>query len=149
MLFCLYIKCKPTQYEPPHDKTNKMSAPSEDSDQPGHPPSLTRVFAVHMKKAWVLSYPLSAQQRLWSDLSHRWVHVSLLVLSRGGSFALYHCLWCMMINKMSGCCWADVNITVTFRTDRSGQMVQTQIRLLLIRIYTLCHSICIFFDSFH
>ena len=42
-------------------------APSEDSDQPGHPPSLIRVFAVHMKKAWVLSYPLSAQQRLWSD----------------------------------------------------------------------------------
>ena len=25
------------------------------------------VFTVHMKKAWVLSYPLSAQQRLWSD----------------------------------------------------------------------------------
>ena len=35
-------------------------APSEDSDQPGHPPSLIRVFAVRMKKAWVLSYPLSA-----------------------------------------------------------------------------------------
>ena len=28
-------------YEPYHDKTNKMAcAPSEDSDQPGHPPSL-------------------------------------------------------------------------------------------------------------
>ena len=55
-------------------------APSEDSDQPGHPPSLIRVFAVHMKKAWVLSYPLSAQRRLWSDLdaqadlSLRWAH---------------------------------------------------------------------------
>ena len=33
-------------FEPPRDKTNKMAcAPSEDSDQPGHPPSLTRVFA--------------------------------------------------------------------------------------------------------
>ena len=33
--------------EPPHDKTNKMAcAPSEDSDQPGHPPSLIRVFTV-------------------------------------------------------------------------------------------------------
>ena len=48
-------------------------------DEPGHPPSLIRVFTVHMKKAWVLSYPLSAQQRLWSDwadaqsdLSLRW-----------------------------------------------------------------------------
>ena len=33
-------------YEPPHDKTNKMTMPSEDSDQPGHPPSLIRVLAV-------------------------------------------------------------------------------------------------------
>ena len=41
--------------------------PSEDSDQPGHPPSPIRVFAVRMKKPWVLSYPLSAQRRLWSD----------------------------------------------------------------------------------
>ena len=38
--------------ELPHDKTNKMaSAPSEDSDQPGHLPSLIRVFAGRMKKA--------------------------------------------------------------------------------------------------
>ena len=60
--------------EPPHDKTSKMAyAPSEDSDQPGHPPSLIRVFAVCMKKAWVLSYPLSAQRILirlgWSESS--------------------------------------------------------------------------------
>ena len=54
-----------TKFEPDHDKTNKMvCAPSEDSDQPGHPPSLIRVFAARMKKAWVLSYPLSAQRRL-------------------------------------------------------------------------------------
>ena len=52
-------------------------APSEDYDQPGHPPSLIRVFAVHMKKVWVLSCPLSAQRRLirlggcpvWSESS--------------------------------------------------------------------------------
>ena len=71
-------------FEPPHDKTNKMAcAPSEDLDQPAvHPPSLIRVFAVHMKKAWVLSYPVSAQQRHWSDwadaqadLSLHWAHM--------------------------------------------------------------------------
>ena len=46
--------------ELPHDKTNKMAcAPSKDSDQPGHLPSLIRVFAVRMKKPWDLSYPLS------------------------------------------------------------------------------------------
>ena len=45
------------------------------------PPSLIKVFAVRMKKAWVLSYPLSTQRRLRSDwvdaqadLSLRWVH---------------------------------------------------------------------------
>ena len=67
-------------FELPHDKTNKMiCAPSEDSDQPGY---LIRVFAVCIKKAWVLSYPLSIQRRLWSDwadaqadLSLCWVHM--------------------------------------------------------------------------
>ena len=40
------------RFEPPRDKTSKVAcAPSEDSDQPGHPPSLIRVFAVRMKKA--------------------------------------------------------------------------------------------------
>ena len=63
-------------------KTNKMACvPGEESDQPGHPPSLIGVFTVRMKKAWVLSFPLSAQQRLrsdWADaqadLSLRWAH---------------------------------------------------------------------------
>ena len=54
--------------EPAHDKTNKMAcAPIEDWDHPGHSPSLIRVFALSLKKAWVFSYPLSAQQRLWSN----------------------------------------------------------------------------------
>ena len=58
--------------EPAYDKTYKKAcALSEDSDQPGHPPSLIRVFAVRMKKVWVLSYSLSAQRRLWSDRADR------------------------------------------------------------------------------
>ena len=41
-------------YEPQHDKTNKVTrASSEDSDQPGHPPSLIRVFAF---AKWVATY---------------------------------------------------------------------------------------------
>ena len=72
---CLYIWATIWQNQ------QSECAPSEDSDQPGHPPSLIRVFAVHMKKAWVLSYPLSTQGRFWSDwadaqadLSLRWAH---------------------------------------------------------------------------
>ena len=65
-------------------------APSEE-DLPGHPPSLIRVFADGKKKAWVLSYPLSAQRKLWSDwayaqadLSLRWAHSHFIgfVMSR-------------------------------------------------------------------
>ena len=79
--------------EPPHDKTNKMvCAPSKDSDQPGHPSRLIRVFAVRMKKGWVLRYPLSASEdsdQTWRMPRLIWVFagrtVILLVLSRGGS----------------------------------------------------------------
>ena len=84
-------------------------ASSEDSDQPGHPPSLIRVFAVRMKKPWGLSYPLSAQRRLWSD----WADVFtgrtliLLVLSCRGSYSRKvwqtstktHRLWLMTRHK--------------------------------------------------
>ena len=58
------------------------------------------VFAVRLKKAWVLSYLLSAQRRLWSDLggcpgwseSSLGVHAISFVLSRCGSFA-FHCVF--------------------------------------------------------
>ena len=46
-----------------------------------HASSLIRIFVVCMKKAWVHSYPLSAQWRLWSDwgvfvvrMKKAWVH---------------------------------------------------------------------------
>ena len=85
-------------------------APSEDSDQPGHPPRLIRVFAVRMKKAWVLSYPLSAQRRRWSDwadaqadLSLRWAHshfvgfvMSRLICGLEKACLTVQFLWCMV-----------------------------------------------------
>ena len=67
------------------------------SDQPGHRPSLIRVFAVRMKKHWALNYLLNAQWRLfrlgacpgWSE-SLPWAHSHLLVLSCGGSYHSIH-----------------------------------------------------------
>ena len=69
---------------------------SEDSDQTGLMPRLIwvsaqiwwlrsaktssqiwSVFAVCMKKAWVLNYPLSAQRRLWSDWADAQADLSL------------------------------------------------------------------------
>ena len=50
LLFNLkYTKCtrQAKSDEPLHDKTNKIAcAPSEDSDQPGHLPSLIRILGV-------------------------------------------------------------------------------------------------------
>ena len=43
-------------------EARKMHELRRDLDQSGHLPSLIRVFAVRMKKAWILSYPLSASE---------------------------------------------------------------------------------------
>ena len=95
--------------EPHHDKTNKMTfTPNEDSDQPWHPHSLIRVFAVRMKKQWVLSSLFSALQKLWSDWANIvWSEFSLnaqiilLFLSWGGlriAHVPFHSL-CMRLFK--------------------------------------------------
>ena len=57
-------ECWEKRNEPPHGKTKWRVRPAK-TEQPGHPPSLIRVFAARMEKAWVLSYPLSAQRRLF------------------------------------------------------------------------------------
>ena len=76
--------CMQTTFEPEHDKPNKIiCAPSEDSDQPGHPPSLTRVFAVRSMSGQGPKMSSCGQWKLWSDmadtqadLSLRWAHTS-------------------------------------------------------------------------
>ena len=55
-------------------------ASSEDSDQPRHPHSLTRLFAVRMKKACVLSYSLSASED--SDQNGRMPRLIWIVAGR-------------------------------------------------------------------
>ena len=81
-----------------------------------HGPSLIRVFAVRMKKAWVLSYPLSAQWRLWSnwadaqaDLSLRWTQRSFCLFCRALAQLLalntLHQLSCRM-TKSTKCMYA-------------------------------------------
>ena len=97
-------------YEPPHDKTNKMTyASSEDADQPGRSPSLIRVFAVRMKKAWVCSYPFSALWRLWSDWADAQAHLSLCWAHR--SFCWFCCeaahiwFWRAQMSAFPGQMW--------------------------------------------
>ena len=82
------------EFKPSHDKTNKMSVrPAKTQISLGIRPvwSESSLSAVSMKKAWVFSYPLSAQRRLWShwadaqaDLNLRWAHTHFVgfVMSR-------------------------------------------------------------------
>ena len=65
--------------KPPHDKTNKMiCAPSKDSDQPGHPPSLISLCCLPGES---LGPKLPIKRTDWAyaqaDLSLRWAHMSL------------------------------------------------------------------------
>ena len=81
-LLCLHLSrivTKPTKWHVRPAKT-------------GHPPSLIRVFAVRMKKAWVLSYPLSAQWGLWSDWAEARADLSSLAGHFVG-FAMLRLIW--------------------------------------------------------
>ena len=104
-------------------------APSEDSDQPGYPPSLIRVFAVRMKKALVISYPLGGQRRLWSDwadaqadLSLRWAH------SRFAGFVMSRLIYRLRTDRMI-IGWA---LPCKFRNNR----LSTLMRSLFLRLFT-------------
>ena len=81
--------------EPPHDKTNKMTVHLAKTKISLGICPVWSVFTVCMKKAWVLSYPLSAQRRLWSEPLLG--TVILLVLSWGGS--LIYCE--LKLNKVT------------------------------------------------
>ena len=151
----------PISYEPRLDRNQQTEcAPSEDSDQPGHPPSLIRVFAVRMKKAWVLSYPLSAQRRLWSDwadaqadlsrlwsawadaqadLSLRWAHTHFV------GFVMSWLIWLRMIRTVNNFLkaeWFLFNFHQMFVNKiRSSEAIQSGghwISLIVGRQRTVC-----------
>ena len=113
-------------------------APIEDSDQPEHPPSLIRVFAVRMNIPWVLSYPFSTQRRPWSDwalggsaqsdLSLRWVlrtrclfcHAAAYIyISRSLSLARTHGLGRLGLMVMLSHCQFQVASNFDYRRAQS------------------------------
>ena len=114
-------------YEPPHHKTNKMTcAPSKDSDQPGHPPSLIRVFAVCSMGSWGPNISSGVQWRLirlggcpgWCE-SSLGTQVILLVLSWGGSIMF------SMLCKPVWAGWAPVQDPGQFRHFPANMVYQT------------------------
>ena len=133
------------QFAPPRDKTNQVvCVPSEDSDQPGHPPSLIRVFAVRMKKAWVLSYPLTALRRLWSDWADAQADLSL-------SWAQSFCWFCHLFSTDDKICYPMLSfmvfncqhhydsVVVNHRICQTNQAKLWQVR----QLFCLCQTICL------
>ena len=99
--------------------------------------SLIRVFAVRMKKAWVFSYQLSAQRRLWSDwadaqagLSLRWAHSNFVgfVMRR---LKLFRSNGQMKLFKMKIhihiYCYIRVDQTFPKRYVRIGRQIQDDV----------------------
>ena len=72
--------------EPRHDKTNKMAcAPSEDSDQPGHPSKLSSCGQQRLLSDWA-----DAQ----ADLSLRWAHMPFCWFwHEAAQFTMYEILY--------------------------------------------------------
>ena len=91
-------------YDMSHDTTKPKNecAPSEDSDQPEHPPSLIRVFAVHLMDSYGLKLSSCGQRRLWSDwadpqadLSLRYAHIHIV------GFVMSQLIWALSWEKVS------------------------------------------------
>ena len=97
-----------TTIELPHDKTYKTACvPSEDSDQPGHPPRLIRVFAVHMKKAWVLTTHWVHSED--SDQTGRMPRLIWFFAGRTVTLLVLSWFWCCMLFWVFWCCHIVAN----------------------------------------
>ena len=128
-----------------------ICVPSKDSDQPGHPPSLIRVFAVRLVGSWGPMF-LQADSEDWSDwadaqadLSLLGAHVILLVLSWGGSFeveaatakwwevvATYHSALGLFLTAVANAGWVVLS-PATF--EKKEDVYFWMVRLFLSEIF--------------
>ena len=111
--------------EPPHDKTNKVTVRSAKTQISLGIRPVWSVFACRIKKPWVLSYPLSAQRRLWSDwadaqadLSLRWAHMPLCWFCHEAALISILFLTANANAKQNNCCTSEVSITTTSLLSR-------------------------------
>ena len=124
-----------SECEPPHDKTNKIAfVPSAGSDQPVHPSSLIRVFAVRSMGSWGSNVSSRGQRRLirlggctgWS-VSSLGARAILLVLSCGSS-----CIPCSWVPSIKG----ESNCGSRSRWFDSGPATYRLLKLIM-RIFSL------------
>ena len=110
-----------------------VSLNTTNQPKPGHLSSLIRVSAVRIKKYLVLSYPLSAQRRLWSDwanaqadLSLCWAHTHFVgfVMSRLMCFMPPWAWWATVKTVAPEVLWTTW-CTVARRTGRGQQCIRS------------------------
>ena len=112
--------------------------PSEDSDQPGHSPSLIRVFAVRMKKACFLSYPLSAQRRLWSDWTDAQADVSLRCAYMPFCWLWHEAAHLTLVLSNSSERWL---FETEFRTDKEKRTIFHKVLSRILTVRKRCLTI--------
>ena len=115
--------------------------------QPGHLPSLIRVFTVRIKKPCILSYPLSAQRRLWSDWMDAQADLSLCWAYT--HFVGFVMLWFKIPDYQQGKLFLGkwmpcIQIKMYQRMFRTVQTICIlSWKCSVIRVYIVCHSVCI------
>ena len=135
-----YFECHLALFEQHHDKTNKMTVrPVKTWLSLGIRPVWSESS---LCAQWVAKDPsfLHADRELWSDwadaqadLSLRWAHVILLVLSWGGSFKTWQDLNCYVLKQNNGAIslmkeWNEIaeNTTCIFLRILEGTKIKAQ-----------------------
>ena len=116
---------------------------------------ISLVFAFRMKKAWVLSYQLSAQRKLWSDwsdaqadMSLRWAHSrfagfvirrlisNIMQLTYMSMYIHVHAYYCQCGSTLHAC-YGDINdIQICLSTQITWRFA------MLLRVVTRYFSEC-------
>ena len=138
-----------SSYEPQHDKTNKMPCvPSELRLARASTQSDQSLLSVR-RKAWVLSFPQSAQRRLWwpgwseSSLCAHAILLVFVMMRLNYAFVwksslfkkiIRHDSYNKLFDRMLVYCLFLV--VILFCSDTHTRMV-----------YTVCHSICLFWAN--
>ena len=81
---------------------------------------------------------IDGQTLIWSGKKINYIHVFKFLKMRTSGFCKLMELTLTFIFLLG-----YTVMILSFQTDMPGQTVKNQIRLLLIRVYTVCHSLCI------
>ena len=109
-----------------YDKTNKTTcAPREDSDQPGHPPSLIRVFAVgfpgwsesSLCAQWVAKDPGCFVQTEKTDQTGQMPRLIWVFAGRTGHFVSFVMRWLVLVMHSYYCIIEFIKLIGENRSD--------------------------------